>query len=449
MKILLTVHQFFPQFAAGTEILTYSVARELREHGHTVRILTGHPGLAELPDEDRCDEYEFDAFHIYRFHHAYTSMAGQTSKIAVGYDNRLAAAYFERILLDFQPDVVHFFHLNRLGTGLIEGAVRAGIPSFMTPTDFWTICPTAQMVYGDGGLCAGPNPLSGNCVKHFAQSTQGRWMRLLVSYLPTAVADCLVKLSQSGVLSAYPKREEVLAITSRLGVNIARLNQLSGLVVSNEFMKELLIRYGVSSHLITQTAYGIDIEQNDDIEPRTVLRRPVRIGFIGTLAEHKGCHVLIAAFKALPPGEAVLRIYGNPEELPVYTRRLKQLARHSQAIEFCGTFHNSEIGEVLADLDVLVAPSLWYENTPLVVYSAQAAHCPVLGSDLPGISTVIGNEVNGLLFKAGDASALARQLARFIHEPGLAARLSSHARQPKSTVFYVTELLKIWAVGKT
>ena len=49
--------------------------------------------------------------------------------IELGYDNRLAATYFERILDSFKPDVVHFFHLNRLGTGLIELAVRAGYPS--------------------------------------------------------------------------------------------------------------------------------------------------------------------------------------------------------------------------------------------------------------------------------------------------------------------------------
>ncbi len=146
MKILLTVHQFFPQYAAGTEVLTYSVARELMRRGHMVHVLTGHPSSADLCDEDRLDEYDFEGIHVYRFHHAYTPMGGQLSMIEVGYDNRLATTYFERVLERFRPNVVHFFHLNRLGTGLIEHAVRSGIPCFMTPTDFWTICPTGQLV---------------------------------------------------------------------------------------------------------------------------------------------------------------------------------------------------------------------------------------------------------------------------------------------------------------
>ena len=154
MHILLTAHQFFPQYASGTEVLTYSVAQELIARGHVVHVLTGYPNDNELTDEERFDEYDFEGVHVYRFHHAYTPMAGQISMVELSYDNHLAAKCFERILEKFKPDVVHFFHLNRLGTGLIEIAVKAKIPAFMTPTDFWAICHTGQLV-----LCNGESPL--------------------------------------------------------------------------------------------------------------------------------------------------------------------------------------------------------------------------------------------------------------------------------------------------
>ncbi len=44
MKILLTAHQFLPEFSSGTEVLTYEVATELIRLGHEVRVLTGWPG---------------------------------------------------------------------------------------------------------------------------------------------------------------------------------------------------------------------------------------------------------------------------------------------------------------------------------------------------------------------------------------------------------------------
>jgi len=447
MRILLTTHQFFPEYQSGTEVLTYSVARELMSRGHEVRVLTGHPAEQAMSDEYRCDEYVYEGIHVFRFHHSYVPMAGQESMIEVDYDNRLAASYFAQILEVFKPDVVHFFHLNRLGTRLIEHAVLAEIPAFMTPTDFWAICPTGQLLLGDGRMCSGPSVYAGNCVKHFAQSTQGGLIRTIADKLPTAGFDLLVLLTQKGVFPSYPKREEVMAVGSRLGINISRLNQLSGLIVPNDFMKELMIRHGISPHLIIQSAYGIDVTSSEDIERRSIPLHTLRVGFIGTLAPHKGCHVLIDGFKSLSSGRAVLKIYGNMDDLPEYSSELVRLADNNDSIEFCGTFHNSKIGEVLAELDVLVVPSLWYENTPLVVYSAQAAHCPVLASDFPGISSVIRDDVNGLLFEAGSAQALAKQLSRFMDEPSLATRLSNNSQQPKSTSAYVDELLDIWSAA--
>jgi glycosyltransferase involved in cell wall biosynthesis len=444
MKILLTVHQFFPEYASGTEVLTYSVARELITRGHEVHVLTAHPTDKDLLDEERFDEYEYEGIHIYRFHHAYTPMAGQTSMLELSYDNRLAAKYFGQVLERFKPDVVHFFHLNRLGTGLIEHAVRTGIPAFMTPTDFWAICPTGQLVLYDGSLCRGPSAYAGNCVKHLAQRTQKGLIGKAAKWLPTVGADLLVRLTQAGVLPSYPHRAEVKVISSRLGINIARLNQLNGIFSPSRFMTELLVRYGVSPHRIIQSAFGIDVIESDTNVPRLPPRQPFRVGYIGTLAQYKGCHVLIDAFKVLPPGRAVLKIYGNMEDFPEYSSELKRLAGNHRAIEFCGVFPNSKIAEVLAELDVLVVPSLWYENTPLVLYSAQAARCPVVASDFPAISEVIRDEVNGLLFEAGNVAALVKQLSRLIDEPDLAARLSANSQQPKSTATYVDELLSIW-----
>jgi glycosyltransferase involved in cell wall biosynthesis len=444
MKILLTVHKFFPQYAAGTEVLTYSVARELMRRGHMVHVLTGHPSSDDLREEDRLDEYDFEGIHVYRFHHAYTPMGGQTSMVELSYDNSLAAKYFEKVLERFKPDVVHFFHLHRLGTGLIELAVRAGIPAFLTPTDFWAICPTAQLVLCNGSLCQGPSAYAGNCVKHFAEITQNGLTGILARWLPTSLAALLSRLTQANVMPPYPHRVEVQAISSRLQVNIARLNQLNGIVAPNLFMSEKLVEHGISPHLIIQSAFGIDVVGNAVSAPRESPRQPFRVGYIGTLSPHKGCHVLIGAFKALPRGRAILKIYGSTEDFPAYSNELKQLAAHQNSIEFCGVFHNSKIAEVLANLDVLVVPSLWYENTPLVVYSAQAARCPVVASDFPGISAVVRDEVNGLLFEAGNPKALAKQLSRLLDEPDFAGQLSTNSQQPKSTSRYVDELLSLW-----
>ena len=444
MRILLTTHQFLPQFAAGTEILTYSVARELIKRGHVVHVLTGHPDSVDMSDEDRFDEYDFEGIHVYRFHHAYTPMGGQVSMIEVGYDNHLGASYFERILKQFKPDVVHFFHLNRLGTGLIECAIHSGIPCFMTPTDFWTICPTGQLLLGDGSLCAGPGAHAGNCVKHIASNRYKGLINTVVNLVPTSLVDLLSNWTAAGYFPAYPHHSDVIALHNRLKKNILRLNKLHKILSPNRFMTEILMKNGIDSELIIQSAYGIDIEVTNKSGQRTAPLHPFRIGFIGTLAMHKGCHVLIEAFNKLPSNLAVLKIYGNLEDSPEYSALLTKISAGNNSIEFCGNFPNSEISGIFAGLDALVVPSLWYENTPLVVYSAQSVHCPVVATDLPGMSEVIQNEVNGLLFEAGNSSALTNVLLRLITEQGLAEYLGTRSMKPKSTATYVGELLDIW-----
>lgn len=447
MKVLFTVHQFFPEFTAGTEVLTLSVAKELLRRGHDVRVYTGNPAGEDLREDERFDEYEFEGIHVYRFHHAYVPMGGQSSLIEVGYDNRLAAIRFEKILQNFEPDLVHFFHLDRLGTRLIEKTDLAGIPAFMTLTDFWLVCPTGQLLLPDGKLCNGPSHYAGNCVKHLAQSTQRGMSGIAAKWMPLGVVNFLARLTLSGFLPAYPNHAKVKAVGARLGTNISRLNRLKRIFVSTGMMRDVLIMNGADPRLIVESAFGVDAPESDSNPLPRIPRQPFRIGYIGTLASHKGCHVLIEAFKALPRKRAVLRIYGSPDDFPDYSNELKSLSAGHDDIEFCGTFPNSIISQVLADLDVLVVPSIWHENTPLVIYSSQSARCPVVASDLRGISSVISGEENGLLFEPGNAAALRRQLLRLIDEPSLTSRLSANAKHPKRTPTYVDELLYFWKAG--
>jgi glycosyltransferase involved in cell wall biosynthesis len=136
-----------------------------------------------------------------------------------------------------------------------------------------------------------------------------------------------------------------------------------------------------------------------------------------------------------------LDIYGNIEEYPDYGAKIKLLAQQDPRIEFKGTFANERIAAILSSLDVLVVPSLWYENSPLVVYSAQAAECPVLASNVPGIAEVVQDEVNGLLVPAGDVLGLAAAIQRLAKDRALLRRLRERAVKPKPIQQYVDELL--------
>lgn len=443
MKFLLTVHQFFPEHFSGTEVLTLSVAKELLLRGHEVSVYTGFPAKTQLPDSARFDEYRFEGIRVFRFHHAWVPMGGQTVVTTAEYNNLLSARYFARLLDEVKPDIVHFFHLSRLSSSLIDVVTSAGISAYYTPTDFWSVCPTSQLLLGDGQVCSGPSKNGGNCVKHVAELTRGPRIANVARLIPTQVADVIVKLAINNFLPDKQICNEIASMGQRKDFIVRRLNALHGVVSPTKLMTDVLIANGLAKELITQSAYGIDVGHYDGVVKNSAEGK-VTFGFIGTLAPHKGCKVLIDAFHKLNSSAAKLKIYGSAKDFPQYYSELENAADNSDLIEFCGTFPNAQIAEVLSGIDVLVVPSLWYENTPLVVYSALAAKCPVLASDFPGMSEVVKHGINGMVFQPGNVERLAERLVSFVRDRDLVKRLSNNCESPKSTAQYVDELLELY-----
>jgi glycosyltransferase involved in cell wall biosynthesis len=100
-----------------------------------------------------------------------------------------------------------------------------------------------------------------------------------------------------------------------------------------------------------------------------------------------------------------------------YVAALQQRAAGDPRIRFAGAFAGERLDEVLAGLDLLVVPSIWYENTPFVVLEAFAAGVPVVASELGGLTELVQPGRQGWLFPAGDARALAELLRTCVAEP--------------------------------
>jgi hypothetical protein len=93
-------------------------------------------------------------------------------------------------------------------------------------------------------------------------------------------------------------------------------------------------------------------------------------------------------------------------------------------VEFRGRFDNARLSEVYAEIDVLIVPSVWFENSPITIHEAFLTHTPVIASDIGGMAEYVRDGVDGLHFKVGDDADLAAKMQRFLDEPGLVERLS-------------------------
>jgi glycosyltransferase involved in cell wall biosynthesis len=71
----------------------------------------------------------------------------------------------------------------------------------------------------------------------------------------------------------------------------------------------------------------------------------------------------------------------------------------------------------LADLDVLLCPSIWFENGPTIALEAMAAGTPVIGSRVGNLAEIVDDGVNGRLVTAGDVDALKNVLVEVASDP--------------------------------
>jgi glycosyltransferase involved in cell wall biosynthesis len=210
------------------------------------------------------------------------------------------------------------------------------------------------------------------------------------------------------------------------------LDRVDLLLSPSRFLGARFEEAGASADKIRYWPYGLDLGPFVAASARNRHREgPLRVGFVGSIVPKKGVDVLVRAHRLLPRGRCLLRISGRLEFLPRYGAALRRLAVEGECA-FLGGFDPDDAPRIMSALDVLVVPSVWYENAPIVISEAFAAGVPVVASRLGGMAEMVRDGVDGRLFAPGDPEDLARVLAEVIEDPGELVRLRRGVRPPRS-----------------
>jgi glycosyltransferase involved in cell wall biosynthesis len=266
-------------------------------------------------------------------------------------------------------------------------------------------------------------------------------MKQAVDLTPPAALKVAGALSETRLSRVSHQLRQVRALKRRPAYIRERMALVDRVIVYTRLMRELLLANGIGDGKIEVSHYGIDTSGITRAPADRPYAPPLRVGFVGTLAPHKGCDILIRAFRNLPAGlDATLEVHGNLERFKPFVGELRGLAEGDGRINFAGPFSREDVGRVLSGLDVLVVPSRWYENGPGVIFEAFAAGIPVVATDLGGMSEFVRPEEDGLLFELENPQDLARQLRRLAEEPGLLRKLRTGIRPVKTVQENVDEL---------
>lgn len=399
MKILKVIHGYPPTYNAGSEVYSQTLCHELAQRHH-VEVFTRNENI--LISDYQYTQTQDPLDKRIRLHIINLPRERNLLKYSHGAVNK----YFISVCNRFKPDILHIGHLNHLSIDIVEYAWHLGIPIVYTLHDYWLICPRGQFLQRNSTppftLCDGQKDTkcAHRCFSGFASSdvtTNGE-----TAYWANWVQQ---------------RRHKFQALSERVDLFIAPSRYLQ-----ERFIKE----FQISPDKIRYLDYGFN---------RSYLKNRVRVlennfvfGYIGTHIPAKGIQDLIDAFSKLKTNKPCsLKLWGRfrSDLTPILHEKLRRLPpKISNCIQWMGEYKNNTIvQDVFNNVDAIVVPSIWVENSPLVIHEAQELRIPVIAANMGGMAEYVKHEVNGLLFSPRDSNDLAKQMSILANNPHKAKQL--------------------------
>jgi glycosyltransferase involved in cell wall biosynthesis len=413
VRILEAIHDFLPDHRAGSEIYTYHLAKALAARGHDVRVVFTEKRLDRPQFALSTGVYDGLPFHevVYNRHF---------DDIRDLYDDRRMDAAIGAVLDEVAPDVVHVQSLVYFGLGLIRQAVARRIPIVMTLHEYFLACPRGGLLLDPAGNLCDPIPFA-TCAQCLAPYPIQR------QRYPDGAdgADGADPFASLGELRYFARAAQTRFFAMRDGVAAVKT-----FVAPSQFLANQMIGLGLDAGRVVVSDYGFPPLSAPPRAPRGA-GAPLRLGYLGTIADYKGVDVLIDAFQRLPRGSATLVVHGALDWFPDYVERLRAAIAPGADIDLAGPLAPGDAPRFLTGLDALVVPSIWFENSPLTIHEAFQCGVPVVTSDLGGMRELVASG-GGLTFRRADPADLAAVLRRLVADPAVVDRLRATIPAVKS-----------------
>jgi len=406
-RVLIVSHGH-PDFSiGGGEIAAYAQFQELKRRriealfvartGHSPR----HAGAAFSNRSADGQEVLFSAPPVDHFRHSQPQ-------------RQVVYEQFRALLERFAPTVVHFHHYVHLGLELIREARKYNpdVLIVLTLHEFLAICHAqGQMLKTNGLLCSKAAPL--DCHQCFPElSPQDFFMRELF-------------------IKSYFKLVDQF-------------------VCPSHFLRDRYIDWGLPAQKMLVLENGQPPRAAGQKAPAALAPRFV---LLGQLSRLKGTLVLVEAVKLLPKRlrEALsIEIHGSIQyEVDEFKATLaRALAGLEDTVRYCGPYRPEDVGGIIQSAGWVIVPSIWWENSPLVIQEAFAAGRPVICSNIGGMAEKVADGLSGLHFRVGSAADLAAKIAQAAEQPALWETLSAGVPQPPSIQDTVDRLLVLYGAGR-
>ncbi len=382
MRILLVSHGYPPYAVTGVERVTEQTAHALAERGHEVTVLARRPTAAPpLPRAEKVrsaggvDVVIVSGGAVPR-HGAFPAFHERMEEI------------FERLVLQFLPDVVVIAHLASHSPGYVAVAHRWRVPVVMELHDFYTVCERAHLQRVGGERCTGPEG-GAACASHCFAGEAAALERWTVRTLAFAGA----------------------------------LTDADALIAPSRFVADYFRDRGQLTAPLHVLANGVVFGEPRDVRAPGS-QGPLRLASLGPVTEHKGAHVVLRALRLAGLGDVRYMLFGEAD--PEYARRLHAEAEGVRGLDLAihGRYQPRELPALLRSVDLVVIASVVWETFSIVAREAMACGVPVVAPRLGALPEAIRESSNGVLYEPDSPAELGAILQRLDSDRGLLRRLS-------------------------
>lgn len=423
VKVLLVSHNYPPEHRGGTELYTAQLARGLGARGHEVVVFCAEKDIGRADRSLSKREHEGVVVHEFVNNLTYGDFRET-------YDFEPAERAFTQVLDAERPDLVHINHLLYLSVGCVELAAERGIPVVFTLHDYWLQCARfGQRVHADQSICMTiDQQRCSECLGSF-RFKNSAWEQRVAGWISSLRSISGVDLSDGARKAGDWLRAKEgdgpapilpLEVVSQRNASLReRLTRSVDRFLSpSAFLRERLVEWGLPAERVQHLRTGTDLSLFAGGE-RVARGDRVRLAFLGSLIPVKGAHVALQAWERLSASlraGASFQVFGPAFHDSDYQAQLQALAQAGGA-SLEGSLDREGVAAALRRIDLLVVPSVWFENQPLIILEALAAQTPLCVSDIGGMAELVEEGISGFRFPVGDVEALTEVFERVLREP--------------------------------
>ncbi len=387
MRIVIASHSHPEVSNGGAEIAAFELFRGLRDQdgceawflGCDRGAETDRPGaVLSQPFSDREYLYVTGQFDWFKF---------------ANRDSRFPAE-IERLFTKLAPDIVHFHHYINFGVEVFEHLKRVAprCKILLTLHEYLAIC------------------------HHFGQMVTKPHRNLCYESSTSRCQKCFPEFGKSDFFLRQRYIERFFDL-------------VDGFISPSHFLADRYIGWGVPAAKMTVLENVIPPAHTTISATRTSRDEPLRLGFFGQISALKGINVVFDAAEILLAEERAnvsFEIFGDYRGQPpeFQTDFLERLEKAGRNVRFHGPYDRQRVDRLMQSVHAVLIPSVWWENSPVVIQEALRNCRPIVCSDIGGMAEKVRDGIDGFHFPVGSAMALAAVARGLAAAPELLARLT-------------------------